>query len=594
MTAELAFLGDPPRFLFFTGKGGVGKTSIACAAALALAGTGKKVLLVSTDPASNVGQVFGVRIGNAITAIGAVPGLSALEIDPEAAAADYRERIVGPVRGLLPEAEIASITEQLSGSCTTEVASFDEFTALLTDTDGIAAGFDHILFDTAPTGHTIRLLQLPGNWTEFLKTGKGDASCLGPLAGLDKQKSTYAAAVAALADPQRTRLILVTRPTRSALREIDRTHGELAALGMSRQYVVVNAAMPKPADGTDPLASAVWRREQAALSDMPAALRALPQDRIDLKADNMVGVEALRTLFDTNAVTHPGGTSSAAPHAVALAPLRALVDEIENGGKGLVMCMGKGGVGKTTVAAAIAVALADRGHDVHLSTTDPAAHLTETLQGGVAHLRVSRIDPAEASQQYRDRVMASKGTHLDDAGRATLAEDLRSPCTEEVAVFQAFSRVIHESRSTFVVLDTAPTGHTLLLLDATGSYHREVARQMGDGGRYTTPLMRLQDPELTKVLLITLAETTPVLEAAELQADLERAGIHPWAWIINNSVAAAAPTNPLLQRRATAEIAQIDSVRTRYADRYAVIPLLADEPVGIPALEALSAIPEVR
>lgn len=588
-SADLAFLTDPPRFLFFTGKGGVGKTSIACAAALALAGSGKKVLLVSTDPASNVGQVFGVTIGNHITAIPAVDGLSALEIDPEAAAADYRERIVGPVRGLLPEAEIASITEQLSGSCTTEVASFDEFTALLTDTEGTVGGFDHILFDTAPTGHTIRLLQLPGNWTEFLQTGKGDASCLGPLAGLDRQKSTYAAAVEALADPHRTRLVLVTRPTRSALREIDRTHTELVALGMTCQYVVVNAVMPRPSEDTDPLASAVYRREQAALADMPSALRVLPRDHIDLKADNMVGLQALRGLFDTTSVVASGETGPSDPKAVAIAPLRDLVDEIERGGKGLVMCMGKGGVGKTTIAAAIAVALARRGHDVHLSTTDPAAHLAETLHGGVEHLRVSRIDPAEASRQYRDRVMAGKGATLDEAGRATLAEDLRSPCTEEVAVFQAFSKVIHESRSTFVVLDTAPTGHTLLLLDATGSYHREIARQMGDGGHYTTPLMRLQDPELTKVLLITLAETTPVLEAADLQNDLQRAGIHPWAWVINNSVAAAAPSNPLLRRRAAAEISQIDTVRITYADRYAVIPLLADEPVGVPALENLTA-----
>ena len=587
-SADLKFLTAPPRFMFFTGKGGVGKTSIACATALALVRAGKTVLLVSTDPASNVGQVFGLPIGNTTTPIPAVPGLSALEIDPEAAAADYRERIIGPVRGLLPEADIASITEQLSGSCTTEVASFDEFTALLADSEGAVAGFEHILFDTAPTGHTIRLLQLPGNWTEFLQAGKGDASCLGPLAGLDKQKSTYAAAVAALADPDRTRLVLVTRPTGSALREIDRTHTELADLGMTRQYVVVNAVMPQPVDGSDSLAAAVYRREQAALADTPLPLRALPTDRIDLKADNMVGLDALNTLFERTPVAGPDEAAPPAPHAVAVAPLRDLVDEIESGGKGLVMCMGKGGVGKTTVAAAIAVALADRGHDVHLSTTDPAAHLAETLRGGLAHLTVSRIAPAEASRQYRDRVMASKGAQLDEAGRATLAEDLRSPCTEEVAVFQAFSKVIHESRSTFVVLDTAPTGHTLLLLDATGSYHREIARQMGDSGRYTTPLMRLQDPELTKVLIITLAETTPVLEAAGLHNDLERAGIHPWAWVVNNSVAAANPTNPLLRKRAAAEISQIDAVRNRYADRYAVIPLLADEPVGIPALEKLT------
>lgn len=583
------FLTDPPRFVFFTGKGGVGKTSIACASAVALARSGKAVLLVSTDPASNVGQVFGVPIGNTITDIPAVPGLSALEIDPEQAASAYRERIVGPVRGVLPESAIASITEQLSGSCTTEVASFDEFTALLTDTDGAVSRFDHVLFDTAPTGHTIRLLQLPGNWTEFLEAGKGDASCLGPLAGLDKHKTTYAAAVAALADPDRTRLVLVTRPSRSALREIDRTRTELAALGMHRQYVVVNAVMPQQQNDSDPLADAIIRREQAALSEMPDALRALPQDCIDLKATNMVGVEALQSLFAPTAGVDDAGSEPAGIAPVADAPLVRLIDDIERGGTGLVMCMGKGGVGKTTVAAAIAVALANRGHDVHLTTTDPAAHLAETLQGGLAHLQVSRIDPVEANRAYRERVMATKGANLDEAGRATLAEDLRSPCTEEVAVFQAFSKVIHESRSKFVVLDTAPTGHTLLLLDATGSYHREIARQMGDSGHYTTPLMRLQDPELTKVLIVTLAETTPVLEAAELQQDLERAGITPWAWVINNSVAAAAPTDPLLRQRAAAEVDQIDTVRAKLATRYAVIPLLTFEPVGIPALESLTA-----
>ncbi|AWH00998.1 arsenical pump-driving ATPase [Rhodococcus ruber] len=585
------FLTDPPRFVFFTGKGGVGKTSIACASALRLARAGKKVLLVSTDPASNVGQVFGLTIGNALTAIPAVPGLSALEIDPEQAADAYRERIVGPVRGLLPDAEIASITEQLSGSCTTEVASFDEFTSLLTDTDGEIASFDHVLFDTAPTGHTIRLLQLPGNWTEFLAAGKGDASCLGPLAGLDKQKTMYAAAVAALADPQRTRLVLVARATRSALAEIDRTHGELAALGLSRQHVVVNGVLPAPSGDTDPLALAIHRREQAALAGMPAALKPLPLDLIELKAANMIGLDALGTLFETADVGTDLPPEIGAVPDVADAPLRALIDDIERDGHGLVMCMGKGGVGKTTVAAAVAVALAERGHEVRLTTTDPAAHLTDTLHGDVEHLHVSRIDPAEATRAYHERVMATKGAHLDEQGRATLAEDLRSPCTEEVAVFQAFSRVIQESRRKFVVVDTAPTGHTLLLLDATGSYHRDVTRQLGPGLHAVTPMMRLQDPASTKVLLITLAETTPVLEAAGLQGDLERAGIHPWAWVIDNSVAAAAPTAPLLRRRAAAELGQIDKVRTELAERYAVVPLLATEPVGVPALRALGEAP---
>lgn len=581
----MKFLDAPPRFLFFTGKGGVGKTSIACAAAIQLAGNGKRVLLVSTDPASNVGQVFGLTIGNTITAIPAVEGLSALEIDPDQAAEAYRERIIGPVRGLLPDKEIQSIAEQLSGSCTTEIASFNEFTELLTDSSGPMTQFDHVLFDTAPTGHTIRLLQLPGSWTEFLNEGKGDASCLGPLSGLDKQRALYAGAVAALGDPQRTRLVLVARAQRSTLAEITRTHRELAAIGLTHQHVVINGVLPAAAAVGDPLAEAIYTREQHAIAVLPDELRSLPIDQVHLKSTNIVGLDALTSLFGTDAGAPD--TEEVLPLDVTSAPLVALVDELATGDHGLIMCMGKGGVGKTTIAAAIAVALADRGHPVHLTTTDPAGHLTDMLHGTMDNLQVSSIDPVEATRAYRDHVLATKGAALDDQGRVLLEEDLRSPCTEEVAVFQAFSRVIGESRRKFVVVDTAPTGHTLLLLDATGSYHREIARQLGDR-EFTTPLMRLQDPELTKVIIVTLAETTPVLEAAGLKSELERAQIHPWAWVVNNSLAAARPTSPLLRRRAAAELVQIDTVRAEQAGRMAVVPLLAAEPVGIPALEALT------
>jgi arsenite-transporting ATPase len=583
----MKFLDNAPRFLFFTGKGGVGKTSIACATAVTLARAGKKVLLVSTDPASNVGQVFGLSIGNTITKVPAVQGLSALEIDPEQAAEAYRERIVGPVRALLPVEEVRSIEEQLSGSCTTEIASFNEFTGLLTDEGGTTREFDHVLFDTAPTGHTIRLLQLPGSWTDFLNEGKGDASCLGPLAGLEKQRAVYAGAVAALADSGRTRLILVSRAQESALAEITRTHRELAAIGLTRQHVIINAVMPAPPDDTDPLATAIRLREQAAIASLPAQLRDLPLDQVELKATNMVGVDALEALFTTNEPTPP--TAMAVPlESFTDAPLSDLIDELATQDHGLIMCMGKGGVGKSTIAAAIAVALVGRGHQVHLTTTDPAGHLSETLGGILENLQVSSIDPAEATRSYRDHVLATKGARLDEQGRAILTEDLLSPCTEEVAVFQAFSRVISESRRTFVVVDTAPTGHTLLLLDATGSYHRDVARNMGENMQFTTPLMRLQDSQETKVILVTLAETTPVLEAAELQADLERAQIHPWAWVVNNSLAAAAPTSALLRLRAREELPQIYSVKNEHSTRLALVPMLPTEPVGIPALEEVS------
>ena len=578
----MKFLEAPPQFLFFTGKGGVGKTSVACAAALHLAGRAKRVLLVSTDPASNVGQVLGVTIGNAVTPVDQVPGLSALEINPGQAAEAYRERIIAPVRGLLPDKELATITERLSGSCTTEIASFNEFTALLAD-ESLTGRYDHVIFDTAPTGHTIRLLQLPGSWTGFLAAGKGDASCLGPLSGLEKQKAVYARAVGALQDPGQTRMVLVGRPQASALAEIERTSGELAQIGITGQYVVINAVLPQTA-GEDDLTRAVLAREASALAAIPPAIAGLPRDMLSLKAANMIGVETLSTLFSPTRAA-----AACAPPLPDLpdAPLAALVGEILRADHGLVMCMGKGGVGKTTIAAAIAVALAQAGRKVHLTTTDPAAHLTETLHGTVNGLQVSRIDPAAAVQAYRDHVMATKGKDLDDAGRAVLAEDLLSPCTEEIAVFQQFSRVLSESRRRFVVVNTAPTGHTLLLLDATGSYHREVARHMGDSMNFTTPLMRLQDPAQTKVILVTLAETTPVLEAQELQEDLERAGIHPWAWVINNSIAAARPNAPFLRLRAASEAGPIERVRG-LASRIALVPLRATEPTGEEHLAALA------
>ena len=582
----MKFLQNIPPYLFFTGKGGVGKTSISCATAIRLAEQGKRVLLVSTDPASNVGQVFGQVIGNTIQPIATVPGLSALEIDPQAAAQQYRARIVDPIKGVLPDDVVSSINEQLSGACTTEIAAFDEFTGLLTDAS-LLTRFDHIIFDTAPTGHTIRLLQLPGAWSSFIDSNPEGASCLGPMAGLEKQREQYAHAVEALSDPARTRLVLVARLQKSTLQEVARTHLELAAIGLKNQYLVINGVLPKTEAANDTLAAAIWDREQEALANLPSDLSGLPTDTLFLQPLNMVGVAALSGLLSSQ----PEAASSSEEYIQQrpeIPSLSALVDDIARNEHGLIMLMGKGGVGKTTMAAAIAVRLAEMGFDVHLTTSDPAAHLSTTLNGSLNNLQVSRIDPHEETERYRQHVLDTKGGELDEAGKRLLEEDLRSPCTEEIAVFQAFSRVIREAGKRFVVMDTAPTGHTLLLLDATGAYHREIAKKMGDKGHFTTPMMQLQDPERTKVLLVTLPETTPVLEAANLQADLERAGIHPWGWIINNSHSIADTRSPLLRLRAQQELPQIESVKLQHASRVALVPVLASEPTGIDKLKQLA------
>lgn len=586
------------RILFFTGKGGVGKTSLACATAVSLSAAGKQVLLVSTDPASNLDEVLGVHLSNAPTAVPGAEGLFALNIDPEAAARAYRERVVGPYRDLLPAAAVASMEEQLSGACTVEIAAFDEFTKLLGDTQA-TSGYDHIIFDTAPTGHTLRLLHLPAAWTGFMANNTTGTSCLGPLSGLETQKSLYDASLHALTDPATTTLILVSRPSRAALAEASRTSLELAQMGVRNQRLCVNGVFTAQAQN-DPSAQALEARGREALATMPPALAALPRTDVPLLPYAPMGLANLAHVFSP--IPAPSEAFAVEPAHPSDQSLAALIDDLERQGNGVIMTMGKGGVGKTTIAAAIAVELAHRGHKVHLSTTDPAAHVAATLAGDgesnnaglVPNLIVSRIDPAAETRDYSTAVVTKASPQLDAAGIALLEEDLRSPCTEEIAVFTAFARTVEEGERGFVVLDTAPTGHTILLLDAAEAYHREVTRTLSSASGEDQPdsvrnlLPRLRNPNFTRVLLVTLPEATPVHEAAHLQADLARAGITPWAWIVNQTFTGQPFTDPTLINRGRREQPFITEVREKFATRLATVPWQPFEPTGPDRLRQLA------
>ncbi len=578
------------RFLFFTGKGGVGKTSLSCATALKLVEAGKRVMLVSTDPASNLDEVLETKLSNHPTTIAGAPGLDALNINPVDAAAAYREKLIGPMRGLLPEAALRSMEEQLSGSCTVEIAAFDEFSGFIGNPDA-AKDYDHVIFDTAPTGHTLRLMSLAKAWDQFLDNNTSGTSCLGPLAGLEKQRAVYEATVNTLADAFATTLVLVSRPQLSALREAERTSKELRALGVGNQRLVINGTFETKCPN-DVTAQAMQQRGLSAMTTASAFIDSLPSFIVPLRPINILGIGGLRVLLSGDDTPDASVSNSASEWTPpVMESLEDLVADIEKLGHGVIMTMGKGGVGKTTVAAAIAVMLARRGHAVHLSTTDPAAHVAQTLAGQVEGLTLSKIDPAAETAAYQGEVMLKQGATMDEAGRALLEEDLRSPCTEEIAVFRAFAREVGQGTTRFVVLDTAPTGHTLLLLDASEAYQRELERQ----ARSTQPeevlklLERLRDPAYTHMLLVTLPEATPVHEAAALQEDLRRARIEPFAWVINQSLLHSGSCDPLLQRREHSEHRYIREVVEKQATRTAWLPWQPEEPTGPDALAHLAA-----
>ena len=560
------------KYLFFTGKGGVGKTSAACATAVTLADAGKKIILISTDPASNLQDVFNTELDNKGVAIEGVPNLVVANFNPEEAASEYRESVIAPFRGKLPDAVLKNMEEQLSGSCTVEIAAFNEFSGFITD-EKTAVDFDHIIFDTAPTGHTLRMLQLPSAWSNFISENTHGASCLGQLSGLESKKEVYKNAVENLANKEKTTLILVARPEPSPLNEAERASKELQDIGVNNQVLIINGVLETH---DDYLSDAIYQKQQNALKNMPEALKAIEAFQIPLRPYNVTGLENIRAFLSDNNIKYSSETL-----AVSNIPkLKNVIDDLYNSGKKVIFTMGKGGVGKTTIAAAIALGLAKKGKKVHLTTTDPAAHLKFVIDESYG-ITLSHIDEKEELEKYKETVLSKARETMGGDDLEYIEEDLRSPCTQEIAVFRAFAEIVERSENEVVVIDTAPTGHTLLLLDSTQSYHKEIERSQGDIPESVSKLLpKLRNEMHTEVIIVTLAEATPVYEALRLRDDLDRAGIHSKWWVINSSFYAANTTNDILQVKASNEVQWINKVNEISNSNFAIIEWTPEELKG--------------
>ena len=554
------------QYIFFTGKGGVGKTSIACATAVSLADSGKKVLLLSTDPASNLQDVFDMPLDNKGTPIKDVPRLTVVNLDPEQAAAEYRESVIAPYRGKLPESVIANMEEQLSGSCTVEVAAFNEFSDFITDEDK-SKNYDYIIFDTAPTGHTLRMLQLPSAWDTFIDENTTGASCLGQLSGLEDRKDVYKHAVKNLTDKSKTKLFLVSRPEDSPLKEVERSSNELSDIGIETQHLIINGVLENY-DADDSISKQIYEHQQNALNNRSAALLKLNTYIVPLRSYNMTGIDNIRNMLNADVAIK---NESPDIEKRSFNTIDSVIEDLYKTGKRVIFTMGKGGVGKTTIAGNIARGLAKKGVKVHLTTTDPANHLAyiETKIDGIT---VSHIDEKAVLAAYQKNVLDKARETMGDADLSYIEEDLRSPCTQEIAVFNSFAEIVAKADNEVVVIDTAPTGHTLLLLDSTQSYHKEVERTQGN----ITPavqnlLPRLRSEKETEVVIVTLPETTPVFEAQRLQQDLQRARIKNKWWVVNSSLLLTSTNSPFLKAKALSEVQWINKVKEISDGNFAVI-----------------------
>lgn len=597
-------------YLFFSGKGGVGKTSMACATAVGEAERGRKTLIVTTDPASNLADVFEQPIGHQVTPIAGVRNLWAMEIDPDRATEEYRERILGPFRAVMPEDVVKILEEQFRSPCTTEMASFDRFVDFMDSED-----FDLVIFDTAPTGHTIRLLELPVDWSRHIEeSAKGSGqTCLGPVQAIQESKTKYDRAIALLTNPAHTRFIFVLQPEQTAIFETERSAKELHGIGVESQELIVNGILR--AEVCDqPFFRKRYEMQQRHLAEIRSRFP-LPIREMLLRDAEVKGVTTLREV----ALALQGTPTPAKPAAAspASAPISAPTGRLSRGellnlllprnGQGkAIFFAGKGGVGKTSVSCIAALHLARQGLRTLLITTDPAAHIGQVLDvpvedhptavTAVPNLWVARIDAKQATEEYKARILADARTRYSEEMLLAMREELESPCTEEMAAFDKFTQYADSDDYQVVVFDTAPTGHTLRLLELPFDYSQQVelmvtttqesgALRAETRARFDRIIARLRDPDRTVFAFVVYPESTPVIEAYRASQDLAAAGIPTQLVVANQVIPVEQVTNAFFWNRRAMQIKYLDEIERRFGIPMLVLPLMENEIRGLPAVE---------
>jgi len=595
--------GKKVKFIFFSGKGGVGKSTMSCATAVWLAKKGYKTLLVTTDPAPNLSDIFGQEIGHNVTPIKGVNDLYAIEIDPDKSSEEYRERIVGPLRELLDEKNLKTIKEQLNSPCVEEVAAFDKFIEFMDDPQ-----YEVVIFDTAPTGHTIRLLELPSGWSETL--ARSNATCIGPGASLQTAKVKYEKAISYLQNRDRTSFIFVLKPENLSLLETKRSAEELSKLGIETSFLIINGILPEEAISDDFFRNKK-RAEDKIVERINRELSALPKIYYPLQDHEVSGVEWLnsvgRFIFDGMGervkIRSSAETSWTPGRALRRNDLCSGMFAPANGTRYLFFT-GKGGVGKSTIASTTSVCMAHRGFKTLIVTTDPASHLhaifgqpiehEPTRIKGIDNLYAARIDQKKALEEYKARILEAVKGQSDETKRS-VEEDLNSPCAEEMAAFERFMSYFQTNGFNVTIFDTAPTGHTLRLLELPtdwkgfidlGTLTKQTSEETTN--KYADIIEKMRNPAKSSFIFVMYPEYTPIIEAWRAAEEMRKqVGIETSAVAVNYILPDHSGDNSFFHNRRRQQEKYISEIERRFNKPMMLVPLLDREPTGIEDLKTL-------